>query len=232
MKRNQILALILALCLLLAGCAGGDSVQTPETTAAPTETTQASVADQRVTLGTLDGSTYTNTYAGIGFTLDENWTIYPADQLQTLPEDLESLFDGTDLDNEEFTNIMDFLAENVNDLTTMNLNYTKLSMQERLVYAMMDDEAIIDSMLDNYYDTLVTAYANGGITVESMEKKGVTFLGQERTALYTVASVEGIPYYILQVYDYGLGAYGVTLSVASYVEDNTEGLLDLYYSVE
>lgn len=232
MKRNQILALILALCLLLSGCGGGDSAQAPETTAAPTEATQTPAADQPVTLGTLDGNTYTNTYAGIGFTLDENWTIYPADQLQTLPEDLETLFEGTDLESEEFSNIMDFLAENVNDLTTMNLNYTKLSMHERLTYAMMDDEAIMDSMLDNYYDTLVAAYANGGITVESMEKKNVTFLGEERCAMFTVASVQDVPYYVLQIYDYGLGAYGVTLTLGSYVEDNTEGLLELYYAVE
>ncbi len=229
MKKNRIIALTLTLCLLLAGC-GGNTAQTPETTAAPVEATVSE--EKAVTLGTLEGSTYTNHYAGFGFSLDENWTIYPADQLQELPENVESMFEGTEFENEQFNTITDFLAENVNDLTTMNLNYTKLSMQERLTYSMMDDEAIIDSMLDNYYDTLVDAYANGGILVESMDKKTVTFLGEERCAMYTVATVQEIPYYILQIYDYGLGAYGVTLTAASYVEDNTEGLLELYYTVE
>lgn len=224
---KKLFAILLVMSLLLAGC-GGSGDTAAETTAASEPTAE----EKTVTLGVLDGNTYTNSYAGFGFALDENWTIYPADQLQTLPEDVGSMFEGTNLEGEEFNNITDFLAENVTDLTTMNLNYTKLSMQERLVYATMDDEAIIDNMLNEYYDTLVEAYANGGIAVERMEKKAVTFLGQERTAMYTVSTVEEIPYYILQIYDYGLGAYGVTLTVASYVEDNTEGLLDLYYTVE
>lgn len=226
MKRNQLFALILALCLLLAGC-GGNGDAAPETTV-PTET----VEEKPVTLGVWDGYAYTNSYAGFGYTLDESWDIYKAEELQDLSGIVEEMFEGTDLEDSEYASITDFLAENVTDLTTMNMNYTKLSMQERLSYAMMDDEELIDLMLDNYYDTLVESYANAGIAVESIDKKPVTFLGQERVAMYTVASAENIPYYILQLYDYGLGAYGVTLTLGSYVEDNTEGLLELYYVVE
>ena len=229
--KKRILAMILCIAMcasLLAGCGGGEANHTPETTVAPTN----AVAEKTVTLGTLDGNTYTNTYAGFGFSLDENWTTYPADQLQVLPEDMEAMFAGTDLENQEFSTIMDFMAENVTDLTTMNMNYTSLSMQERLAYAMMNDEELLDQMLDNYYDTLVDSYANVGIAVESIEKKQVTFLGKERVAMYTVASVEDVPYYILQIYEYGLGAYGLTLTLGSYLEDNTEGLLELYYTVE
>ena len=42
-------------------------------------------------------------------------------------------------------------------------------------------------------------------------------------------SMEGVPYYTLQLFDYRLGQYSVTLTLASFVEDNTESLLDLFY---
>lgn len=234
MKRNQLFALILALCVLLAGCGGnaaqsGDATEGINATEAPT---QAAAPEKVVTLGVVEGKTYTNSYVGLGFSLDDNWDVYPAEQLQELPETVEGMFEGTGLEGMEYSNITDFVAENMTDLTTMNLNYSKLSMQERLAYALMDDDAIIDTMLEEYYDDLVAAYANAGITVEGMEKKAVTFLGEQRTALHTVAYVEDIPYFILQIYEYGLGAYGVTLTLGSYIEDNTEGLLDLYYAVE
>ena len=228
---KKIFALILVCGILLAGCGGSDAPAN-QPGEAPAEASTAAQAEKTVSLGELEGNTYTNSYAGLGITFDENWDVYPADQLQTLPENLKEAFEGTDLESEEFNNIMDFLAENVNDLTTMNLNYTKLSMQERLTYAVMDEESLIDAMLGEYSETLVDAYANMGIAVESMDKKTVTFLGEERCAMYTVASVEDVPYYVLQFYNYDLGAYGVTLTVASYVEDKTESLLELYYPVE
>lgn len=226
MKKQQILAMILALCLLLAGC-GGSGGASPETTV-PTEVSE----EKPVTLGVWNGNAYTNSYAGVGFTLDESWTIYKAEELQDLSGIVGEMFDGTDLEDSEYTSITDFLAENLTDLTTMNMNYTKLNMQERLAYGLMDDGELVDLMLEDYYDTLVDSYANAGITVESMSKKTVTFLGEERIAMYTVASIEEVPYYLLQIYDYGVGAYGVTLTLGSYVEDNTEGLLELYYVVE
>lgn len=236
MKRNRLLALILALCLLLAGCGSSDTA--PETTHAAPETipaaaeTTAPAENNPVALGIVEGNTYTNSYVGLGFSLDESWDVYPAEALQELPTAMEDLFDGTDLEDTELTNVIDFLAENVDALTTMNLNYTKLSMQERVAYTLMSEEELVDSIISDFGDALVASYSNAGITVERIEKKTVTFLGKERTAMYTVASVEGIPYYLLQLYDYGLGAYGVTLTLGSYVEDNTEGLLDLYYAVE
>lgn len=242
--KMRILSIAMILALLLCGCGSQEDVsgtitpatetQTalPSTEAATEATTEPAQEENPVTLGSLEGGTYTNAYIGFGFTLDENWTIYPADQLQDLPENVEAMFEGTELEGNAVTQIMDVMAENVTDLTTMNVLYQKLSMQERLVYLTMDEVEILDTMLNEYYDALVASYANAGIIVERMEKKEVTFLGQDRTALYTVASVEGVAYYILQLYDFHLGQYSVTTTVASYVEDNTESLLELFYEVE
>lgn len=258
---NRILALLLVLALLLAGCGGeeaenvggqvssldtteqtqaSEAVQgaeetteaTEETTEATEEATEATEAteEKTVSMGVLEGGTYTNTYAGFGCEMDANWTIYPADQLQELPDNMEEMFKGTDLEGVEIEQFTDVMAENLTDLTTFNVLYQKLSMQERLAYALMDEADIIEATLSQY-DTLVAAYANAGIIVQSMDKATVTFLGEEHTALYTTATVQDIPYYILQLYDYDSGAYAIVTTFASYVEDNTQSMLDMFYKV-
>ena len=51
-------------------------------------------------------------------------------------------------------------------------------------------------------------------------------------ALHTIAVVQNVPYYTLQFFDFDLGAYSVTLTLASYEEDNTMSLADLFYAVD
>ena len=67
--------------------------------------------------------------------------------------------------------------------------------------------------------------------VESMERITVTFLGEERAALRTVGTAADVPFYMVQIFDYHLGQYSVTLTVNSYLEDRTQQILDLFYPV-
>ena len=78
---------------------------------------------------------------------------------------------------------------------------------------------------------MVEAYAQAGMDVESMERVTVTFLGEEREALRTVGAVAGVPFYMVQIFDYHLGQYSVTLTINSYMEDKTQQTLDLFYPV-
>lgn len=234
-KRTALLICILTLALLLAGCGGEEkavsgSVKPLETTVP--ETTAPVVEENPLSLGRLVGGEYTNEYIGLGCTLDENWEFYAAEELQELPEIVTEALEGSDLVGEDGMpdQITDMMAENLNDLTTMNLLYTKLSMQERLAYAVMTEETLIDITLEQK-DDMIAAYAQMGIEVFSIEKDTVTFLGEERCVLRTEASIEGVPYYTLQMFDYNLGQYYTTLTLASYLEDNTDSLLDLWYSL-
>lgn len=229
MHKRNVLALVLLLCLVLSGCGGKDTVSgtvTPSTTV-PAET------EKPASLGRLEGGVYTNTYAGYGCELDSNWVCYSAVELQTLPENINELLADTDLADsmEDISQIMDMKAENAQDLTTINVLYTKLGLEERLAYMVLSEEAFVDAVLAQK-DTLIQGYAQAGIDVSSMEKTQVTFLGETHYAVHTQAAIQGVPYYILQVFDYTLGQYGVTLTVSSYVEDITQELLNLFYSVE
>lgn len=234
MKRMHkwLLAMLLILTVLLAGC--GQNQENIAGAITPNET-QVTTAEEEnpVSLGQLEGGVYTNTYAGFGCELDSEWVYYSAEQLQELPENVEELIQDSELGEAiaDAAQIFDMQAENATDLTTMNVVYTKLSLQERLAYAMLSDEDVMDMLLEQT-DTLTEAYTQAGFEVQSIEKVMVEFLGEERCAMRTSTTIQGINYYILQVYDYNLGQFGVTLTVGSYVEDKTEELLNLFYAVE
>ena len=46
-----------------------------------------------------------------------------------------------------------------------------------------------------------------------------------------MAYTNGVPIYMLQVMDFKLGTYGMNLTATSYLEDNAQSVLDLFYSV-
>ena len=226
---KKYISLLLALCLIagiLSGCGSQEPVAGEITPA--TEAPEA-----KVSLGTTSGSVYTNTYTGYVCTLDSDWTVYPAEQLQDLPENIAELMEGTELaENGAFLNqLTDMMAENVTALTTINVLYQKLNATEQLAYTALGEEGILDSVLGQA-DVLTEAYAQAGITVEKLEKIQVTFLGETRYAMHMNATMQGIAYHTLQIYDYHGGGYAVITTLASYIEDNTQNLLELFAPVE
>lgn len=228
MRRLTVMLLIVA--LLLAGC--GSKEEPVSGKVEPLPTTEPAVADTPLSMGRIDGGIYTNDYAGFGCKLDSNWQYASSEELQDMPENVQDLVDGTELgDNmDAYPQLFDMQAENVNELTSMNIVYTKISMQERLAYAMLSEEQELEQVLAQK-DMLVESYAQAGIEIQSMEIITVDFLGEEHYAMYTVGQTQDVPYYMLQLLNYDIGAYGVTLTVSSFLEDKTGDVLNLFYKV-
>lgn len=251
MKKKSYLALFLAVLMALSVFTGCDSKE-PETgtltpiiedpTEAPTEAPADVPAETPVTedpaqsdvsLGRMEGGEYTNSYTGYGCTLDSSWSFYTAQELQELPENTQEMFSESELGEAmaNYPQITDMLAENVTAQTTINVVYTQIPVKEQLGYAILTEEEIVDYTL-RQKDMLISSYEQAGIMVSSIEKAHVSFLGEDRVAMKTVASINGIPYYILQIQDFQLGAYGVSLTLSSFTEDHTESLLELFYPVD
>ena len=228
---KKVLVFLTILALLLAGCGTSAPESSVAGTVEPTAES-AAPAETPVTMGRLEGGSYINDYTGYACELDSNWTFYSAEELQELPNNVKELITDTEMadvigDVPQFT---DMMAENVNDMITINALYQKHTLQERLGFAMLTDAELIDGTLEQQ-DMMVEAYAQAGMDVESMKRITVTFLGQEREALRTVGTVAGAPFYMVQIFDYHLGQYSVTLTVNSYMEDKTQQTLDLFYPV-
>ncbi len=233
--KKQI-ALLLALALLLCGCGAAEDVGGQYQTNAPDEqTTQAETTETEnpLELGRMEGGTYTNAYAGFGCKLDSTWTFMSAEELQELPEQTKDLLEGTELEQymENAQQITDMFAENVDLLCEMNVLLQKVSLQDRLAFAVMGEDEIIDMMLRDYKDTLVSSYAQAGMQVSEMKRIPVTFLGEEHSALYTLCTLQDVPVYIVQLFDYTRGNYSVTTTFKSYLEDNTKAIMDLFFEV-
>lgn len=207
----------------------GEETPATEPVTEPVTTEPAETKDL-VSLGQLLGGVYTNAYAGFQCTLGSDWTFMSAEQLQELPGMAAEMLNGSALDAGDIAlnMIADMMAENVSMLCTMNVQYQKTDAALRAVYLSLSEEQLLATMLAEVKDSMVATYAQSGITVSSMEAKAVTFLGEQHYALYTVADVGGVAYYILQLFDYTKGSYGIILTLGSFVEDNTETLLGLY----
>ena len=234
-KISFLLAALMMLSLVLTACGNdappsGKLDEIPQSIATEAPATEPPATEKPVTVGRMEGGVYTNTYAGFGVKLDSNWSFLTAEELQEMPENLDEALAQID-GASSIPQIMDMQAENMTDFTSMNVLYQELNMQQRLVFAALSEEDVVDETLKTQ-DQIIDAYAVTGIAVEKMEKVSVTFLGEEHWAVKTTATFEGVPYYILQIMDYSLGRYSVTLTVGSFLEDNTESLLDLFYPVE
>lgn len=235
--KKQFFALLLVFALLLAACGGsGSSKEKVSGTIQPVETETVAVEqleEKPITLGSMEGGNYINSYAGFGCRLDSNWTFSSAEELQELPEEVWASMEGSKLAEsvDVATQFMDMKADNADALLTINVVYSKLPLEERLALVGMEEAEYMEYLL-GIQDILIESYAQSGMEVQNMEAVSVNFLGQERTALKTSSTIQEVPYYTLQLIYYDVGQFSVTLTLASYFEDNTESMLDLFYAVE
>lgn len=188
---------------------------------------------KEVSFGTWEGKVYTNKYMGLTAKFDSEWTIYSAADLQQINGEagdiLEASSIGKYLDSVDF--FKDMMVENVKDLSTVNITYMKMAEQEREESAKLTEKEIVQKTVDGM-GYVTDAYAQMGMTIRASLAKEVYFLGERRTAQYMLLDYMGNPYYTLQLYDYHSGEYATVFTVASFNEDKTLELLDMFSACE
>lgn len=210
----------------------GDNDAT-ENLGADDETKDTEETGKMTSLGRVQGGTYVNEYVGVSCTLDENWTFFTAEELQELPENVKEMFEGTVSEDQmsALNYITDMSAENLEQLTSMNIVYQKMSFYEHATFKGMSHSEVVDKVLTQK-DVMINTYAQAGINVSELGKKTISFCGEEREVLYMVSEYSGVPYYTIQILNYNLGDYSATVTLASFVEDKTEALATLFSKYE
>ncbi len=249
---KKLLALLLALTVVFALAACGskpaDETDAPETEAeklSAAEVTEADITEPEPTepeptesdknalaIGTVAGSTYTNTYIGITAEFDESWILNGAEDLQDLSGTVVDIVSETDAGKllSNFTQFFDMMAQNTETAGSINIVYQELSALQQVSGKLTGEEAIIDSLLAQE-DVLTSSYEQMGYEVKSMEKVTVSFVGQEHFAIKTSMTLYGIDYYITQLVDYSLGDYAVTITFSTVLEDSSQELMDLFQAL-
>lgn len=243
---KKITALVLALLCLVMCCACGEtdkdvrgSVTTPSPTStpdtpAPTATPEPTEApaDDDFDIGSIEGSTYTNSFIGIGIDLDENWYIATEDELASMNGTLADSFTDEELkemmaDSDSF---FDFYAASTDGMVTMNVTMENLGL---LYGTVMDEDAYLDASMDG--DTLEKSLNEIGIEDIVIEKTTVSFAGAEHKGITISGNVyveeTAIPFYELLVCCKA-GNYMACVTMATYIENTTSDLAAMFYAVD
>lgn len=240
MKKSKLLCALLALLMVfsmtLTACGSDDGAKNNEgknTTTDSAGSTGKNEDDKGLSLGGYDSNVYTNYYIGLTCRLDENWTVYSADELQDLPDSVQDIYEGSDLGDamDDYEQIFDMAAENATDLTSINIVYTKLKEAEKQLYWNMTQEETVDAILSQK-DMLISAYTQAGVSVQELTKVQVQFMGQECYGIHMKATVQGIMLYTLQFPFFQEGDFSVTLTLSSYQLDKTEALMQLFAPID
>lgn len=248
MKKLTMLAILLTITLMCSACGGKDDISgqiseledqevsenvQSEINEAGDESDAAEEeeANTPLSLGRIQGGVYTNEYVGMACELDSSWEFYAAEELQDMSYIKEAI-EGSLVGEmtKDWDQFIDMQAENEEELTSINVLYQKMTAQQRLASMNINENKIVEDTVAQK-DLLVESYAQAGVMVEEMAKKTVTFMGKERVALWTKATVEEIDYYTLQIFDTKAGEYIVTTTFASFIEDKTEDMLQLFYAL-
>jgi len=232
-KTAAMLMAIWMLALMLTAC----GQQAPEQTGGsvkPGAAQDQSVAGQvdasqpdeeELEMGSVNGGTYTNAFAGIGCTLDETWVFYTKEQIAELNG---FLTDGTSDEDmkkmmENSQSVQDMYASSTDGLMTINVVFqnmglllgTTMSAQE---YAELHVTQIPDAMEAYGFEDVAASVTTAELA------------GEERPAIALTATIQDIPVYELIVC-LRQGNYIYCVTLCSYTEDVTAQMAELFYAL-
>ena len=232
-KTAAMLMAIWMLALMLTAC----GQQAPEQTGGSVE--PGAAQDQSVTgqvdasqpdkeeleMGSVNGGTYTNAFAGIGCALDETWVFYTKEQIAELNG---FLTDGTSDEDmkklmENSQSVQDMYASSTDGLMTINVVFqnmglllgTTMSAQE---YAELHVTQIPDAMEAYGFEDVTASVTTAELADE------------ERPAIALTATIQDIPVYELIVC-LRQGNYIYCVTLCSYTEDVTAQMAELFYAL-
>ena len=242
-KIAKLLAVVLAVSMLFCGCGGEtdeymeeDAIVEEEAAeeeaaveAEEEETAEAELPqDRNLTLGQVAENVYTNEYMDVYFA-PNGWTMQGAGELQDALKGVGEVMEGTELEGklEGLTQVMDMQGVAPDGVSNVNVVYTKIGAVERLAYMALDEEQVLDAVLENM-DSMIEAYGNAGISVASMTKVPVNYRGEERLAIRTLGTVQGVNICMLQVYECKLGSYSAVITVTCLEEADAVEIMGMF----
>lgn len=195
-----------------------------EPTEEPAEETEEDDLPRGTITETETGVHYENSFLGFACDLDENWYVYSEEEMAQTAGITAEKFEGTDYEEilKNTPVFYDFFAARIDGLATINVNFSYAGPTAGLLN--------MDQYLEAMIPQMVSMVEASGMTDVSIEKNSVTFAGSERTGLLIHAKTQGIDYYAQQIYTV-VGPRISTLTMGSFLEDNTADLMTLFQPI-
>lgn len=174
-------------------------------------------------LGSNDGSTYTNEFVGIGFDLPEGWTFHTDEQIRELNNISTDIPDEDAAKQLESTSVVYDMKASDSSGNNIGINMEKIGA----VYAnIMDEEDYLSSTIDQLDETMMQL----GFSEVNSELTTSIFAGKKRPAIAIECLSDEVDLYEKLVC-IEVGEYMVNITVATVNEDNTDSILALFYSL-
>ena len=220
---KKILALIMTLCLLLTMLVGCGS-DTTDSTAATTEPTTEASNDPSGIKGTINGNVYTNTKAGFGLSLSDDWYVYNEEEIASIMGFTADMFSDEEVKNlVESSGAATVFYASATSGSNINVNWENLGLSGIL----MNADSYIDSALTNLEPTLASA----GFTNLVFEKSIVPFAGEDRPAIVLSAELNGVSVYEILV-PIVTGTYVCNTTICTVNTNTCADLLASFYAVD
>ena len=178
--------------------------------------------------GVWTGYTYTNEYMGFQLQFDSGWTIFYADELEDQMNEIGNQLSGV-APGGTLSTFMDMNVIRNTDSTDIAISYTKQNTVMKLLFKNLSESDALSTVLTLGESAILDSYEAQGITVTSLEKVSVTFLGKTRYALKaTGTDTAGTAVYSLQLVSFALGDWITITTVNTYCADTTQAVLDMF----
>ncbi len=199
---------------------------TPQPTEAKPTTPPPSTApaeeEDAPQLGKYDGNTYRNDFLKMQCNFPESWVLASKEELAQLSNLTASI-----MDDEKFAEaiknsgtVFALYAVDSENGYTLNICLENLGL---LYGSILSEQAYAEAAIKELPEGLESA----GMTDVQTEIGKTTFLGEEHTCIRVSGNVQGIPFYELLVCQ-KVGRYVALTTIGTYLEDNTEDLLDIF----
>lgn len=229
-KRILSLLLLVVLLLLPAGCkkdpddVSGSLVPDSQPSQESSASTEES-EDEALSIGQVNGGRYENKYFGFGCSLDSTWTYASQEQLQAQNGLTAEMFDDEALQEQLRNSNMFYDMMAATEDGYCNINVVVQNMG--LLYGSILSE---DTIVDQSIQALPNQMAGAGMTVTSCKAAEVEFAGAAHKAIRMASTIQDVPIYQICVF-IKRGGYITNITLTSFMEDNTDTLLKLFYGV-
>lgn len=175
-------------------------------------------------VGLNQGLVYENEYFGIGCALGDDWNLYSQEEVEEINKQTATLLsDDYAKLLENAASITDMYAMNVNGVDTMNVGIQKLSKLEALA---VTEQANLEAAVP----MIKEAFAQMGLTDMTTEIHTTTIAGVEHPVLWFGGMMGEYPVYE-QLFCIKNGSYLASITVCSWLEDDTDDYLALFYEL-